>query len=93
MAQWLRFHASNAGGKDWISNLETCSIVQLKNIFKKIFLKEIIGNTFSNINPTNIFLGHGWRSHVGYSPWGHKKSDTTERLHFHFQPPKAIQIK
>ena len=21
---------------------------------------------------------------VGYSPWGHKKSDTTERLHFHF---------
>ncbi|MDK7068669.1 hypothetical protein QP359_09440, partial [Lactobacillus paragasseri] len=19
----------------------------------------------------------------GYSPWGHKKSDTTERLHFH----------
>ena len=21
---------------------------------------------------------------VGYSLWGHKKSDTTERLHFHF---------
>ena len=21
---------------------------------------------------------------VGYSPWGHKASDTTERLHFHF---------
>ena len=21
---------------------------------------------------------------VGYSPWGHKESDTTERLHFHF---------
>ena len=25
---------------------------------------------------------HGQRSLVGYSPWGHKKSDTTERLHF-----------
>ena len=25
---------------------------------------------------------HGWRSMVGYSPWGHKESDTTERLHF-----------
>ena len=25
---------------------------------------------------------HGWRSLVGYSPWGHKESDTTERLHF-----------
>ena len=21
---------------------------------------------------------HGWRSMVGYSPWGHKESDTTE---------------
>ena len=24
------------------------------------------------------------RSLVGCSPWGHKESDTTERLHFHF---------
>ena len=22
---------------------------------------------------------------MGYSPWGHKKSDTTEQLHIHFQ--------
>ena len=21
---------------------------------------------------------------VGYSPWGHKESDMTEQLHFHF---------
>ena len=27
---------------------------------------------------------HGWRSLTGYSPWDHKKSDTTERHHFHF---------
>ena len=26
----------------------------------------------------------GWRSLVGYSPWGRTDSDTTERLHFHF---------
>ena len=25
---------------------------------------------------------HGWRSLIGYSPWGHKESDTTEWLHF-----------
>ena len=25
---------------------------------------------------------HGWRSLVGYSPWGHKESDMTEGLHF-----------
>ena len=27
---------------------------------------------------------HGQRNLVGYSPWGRKKSDTTERLHFHY---------
>ena len=35
--------------------------------------------------PTPVFLNgksHGWRSLAGYSPWGHKESDTTERLHF-----------
>ena len=29
---------------------------------------------------------HGRRSLIGYSPWGRKESDTTEQLHFHFQP-------
>ena len=29
---------------------------------------------------------HGQRSLVGYSPWGHKESDTTEWLHFDFVP-------
>ena len=27
---------------------------------------------------------HGWRSLIGYSPWGRKESDMTEWLHFHF---------
>ena len=27
---------------------------------------------------------HGWRSLVGCSPWGHKESDMTEQLPFHF---------
>ena len=27
---------------------------------------------------------HGQRSLVGSTPWDHKESDTTERLHFHF---------
>ena len=27
---------------------------------------------------------HGWRSLVGYSPWGRHESVATERLHFHF---------
>ena len=37
--------------------------------------------------PTPVVLpgqSHGQRSMVGYSLWGRKESDTTERLHFHF---------
>ena len=33
--------------------------------------------------PTPVFLSgksYGWRSLVGYSPWGHKESDTAEGL-------------
>ena len=40
-------------------------------------------------HPTPVLLpgkSHGRRSLVGCSPWGHKESDTTERLHFHFSP-------
>ena len=35
--------------------------------------------------PTAVFLpgkSHGWRNLVGYSPWGRKELDMTERLHF-----------
>ena len=38
-------------------------------------------------HPTPVLLpgkSHGWRSLVGYSPWGREESDTTERLDFHF---------
>ena len=38
------------------------------------------------MEPTPVFLSgksHGLRSLVGYSPWGHKESDMTERqLHY-----------
>ena len=36
--------------------------------------------------PTPVFLpreSHGQRSLAGYSPWGHKESDTTERISMH----------
>ena len=36
--------------------------------------------------PTPVFFAgesHGQRSLVGCSPWGHKQSDTTERMHTH----------
>ena len=36
--------------------------------------------------PTPLFLpgkSHEWRSLAGYSPWGHKESDTTEMTSLH----------
>ena len=45
--------------------------------------------------PTLVFLPgkfHGWRILIGYSPWGHKESDTTEWLHFHFVNREYICI-
>ena len=41
--------------------------------------------------PTPVFLPgefHGQGSLVGYSPWGLKKSHTTEQFHFHFHRPR-----
>ena len=38
--------------------------------------------------PTPALLpgkSHGWRSLIGYTPWGHKQSDTTERLQTQIQ--------
>ena len=35
---------------------------------------------------------HGQRSLVGYSPWGHKESDVTEQLHFHFLGTRGLDI-
>ena len=39
-------------------------------------------------HPTPVLLlakSHGRRrSLMGYSPWGHEESDTTEQIHFHF---------
>ena len=46
--------------------------------------------------PTPVFLpgeSHGQRSLAGYSPWGHKESDTTEQLTLGLQdlPEKKAQ--
>ena len=37
-----------------------------------------------NGNPFLPAKSHGRRSLAGYSPWGHKESDTTEQLRFLF---------
>ena len=50
---------------------------------------------------TSVLLpgkSHGWRSMVGYSPWGRKESDTTEDFTFFLsfiiiEPMKSLILK
>ena len=53
-----------------------------------IFFKcHLLSQRRSKWQPTPVLLpgkSHGWRSLVGYSPWGHEESDMTEQLHFQF---------
>ena len=65
-----------------VKHLPTVWETQVRSLVRKILWRR-------KWKPTPILLpgkSHGWRSLVGYSPWGHKESDTTERLHFHFYP-------
>ena len=46
--------------------------------------------------PTPVFLpakSHGWRSLAGYSPWGWKQQDTSERLHLTSLFPFVLHLK
>jgi len=63
-----------------------------RNFVNKVM--SLLFNTLSRLvmrrrqwHPTPVLLpgkSHGWRSLEGCSSWGHRESDTTERLHFHF---------
>ena len=67
------------------SFLYNCEVHQLKSVsFVALSSKESRRRQW---HPTPVLLpgkSHGWRSLVGCSPWGHKESDMTEWLHFHF---------
>ena len=61
-------------------------------------LGEENGNSFQYSWSENPRESHGQRSLVSYSPWGCKKSDTTERLRMHLctfvdRPLKTLLIK
>ena len=58
-----------------------CVLLQISFLFWTSFMSRR-----RQWQPTPVLLpgkSHGWRSLVG-SSWGRYKSDTTERLHFHF---------
>ena len=61
----------------------------LREVLKANSLRPLnaVNSYYPSWHPTPVLLpgkSHGQRILVGYSPWGHTQSDTTERLQFHF---------
>ena len=52
-------------------------------------LGQEMANSFQYSCPENP---HGQRSLAGYIPWGHKESDTTEQLQFHFHLSYSLYV-
>ena len=88
----------------WQGNIHTYLMFTLHTVFigalkKKKSCRQILIEPWSKIEPwrrkwqpTPGFVPgkpHGRRRLVGYSPWGCKESDTTERLH----PPPFLRSK
>ena len=75
-----------------ISSVQFSSVSQscptLCNTIDCLLMAFLINNCWrGKWQPTPVLLpgkSHWQRSLVGYSPWGHEESDTTERLHFQF---------
>ena len=51
--------------------------------------EDLLEKAMATHSSTLALKSQGWRSLVGYSPRGHKESDTTERLHHHHQEFKS----
>ena len=70
----------------WMEEPDRLQSMGLQRVWKNLVTKKLRRRWW---HPTPVLLpgkSHGWRSLVGWSPWGHSESDTTERLHFQFSP-------
>ena len=91
LKSWVLFFASWAWGtvaryiRIWLLYLPEESAFQCKRCGFNSWVRKIFWRR--QWHPTPVLLpgkSHGQRSLVGCRPRGHQKSDTTERLHFHF---------
>ena len=89
MVQWLRLCTPSAGGLGLIPGQASLVAQMIKVCLqcRRPRFNPLVGKIpwRRKWQPTPVLLpgkSYGWRSLVGYSPWGRKESDTTERLHF-----------
>ena len=79
---------AQAGLPQWLSSKESaCNARETGDVGQEDPLEE-------GMATTSVFLlweSHGQRNLVGYSPWGLKESDTTERLSTHAQARARAQ--
>ena len=70
----------------WTEEPDRLQSMGLQRVGRNLVTKQLRRRRW---HPTPVLLpgkSHGWRSLVGWSPWGRSESDTTERLHFQFSP-------
>ena len=83
---WFLAHIIYMGLVFFIHSASLCLLVGAFNPFTfKVIIDIYVPIQRRKWQPTPVLLPgkyHGWRSLVGYSPWGLKESDRTERLHF-----------
>ena len=60
-----------------VKHLSTMQETRVRSLGREDSLEKEMAMHSSTI----AWKSHGQRSLVGYGPWGHKESDTTERLH------------
>ena len=56
-----------------MKNLPAMQETQVQSLGGEDLLEKAMANHSSIL----AWKSHGWRNLVGYSPWGHKESDTT----------------
>ena len=66
------------------------SVYNVETWVRSLGLEDLLEKEMAIHSSTIAWKSHGQKSLVGYSPWGRKESDTTERLHFPF---KILRLK
>ena len=80
----LRLETERPGSQPW----GFCVVGSLGPLRPQGFCTHVNGTPLQH---SCLEKSHGLRSLVGYSPWGRKESDTTERLHFHTQGDSKLR--